>query len=199
MVEAIEGTSGGIIKLNNNSTVPIISRFQYPHRKRRKPLSIDEKWMVVQVFQQCDEERSKVPYIETRDAHSWTSTYTAVGRRQVVEIIKYFRETGNVPPVAKAGNQTVHKRQIPVSLETEIREFILNRHIACVTFKQVCLHLKNAFDNTLVFLPPYSPYLNPIEHKSAQAKAIRKKIVLFLIFLPNIKYNNIILALLYFK
>jgi hypothetical protein len=54
VVEAIEGTSGGIIKLNNNSTVPIISMFQYPHRKRSKPLSIDEKWMVVQVFQQCD-------------------------------------------------------------------------------------------------------------------------------------------------
>lgn len=104
--------------------------FHSPHRKSGKPLSIDEKWMVVQVFQQCDEERSKAPYIETRDAHSRTSTYTGVGRRQVVEIIKYFRETGNVPPVAKAGNQTVHKRQIPVSLDTEIREFILNRHVA---------------------------------------------------------------------
>ncbi|MDM8568607.1 transposase [Thiotrichales bacterium HSG1] len=26
-----------------------------------------------------------------------------------------------------------------------------------------------------LFLPPYSPQLNPIEHKWAQAKAIRKK------------------------
>ena len=28
---------------------------------------------------------------------------------------------------------------------------------------------------TLEFLPPYSPDLNPIEHKWAQAKAIRRK------------------------
>jgi hypothetical protein len=101
-----------------------------PHRKKEKPLSTDEKWMVVQVFHQCDEERSTTPYIETQDALSQTSTYTGVGRRQVVEIIQHFRETGNVPPVAKAGNKTVHKRQIPVSIETSISEFILNRHLA---------------------------------------------------------------------
>lgn len=30
-------------------------------------------------------------------------------------------------------------------------------------------------DHILLFLPPYSPPLNPIEHKWAQAKAIRKQ------------------------
>jgi transposase len=30
--------------------------------------------------------------------------------------------------------------------------------------------------HTLLFLPPYSPDLNPIEHKWAQAKALRRKI-----------------------
>ena len=30
-------------------------------------------------------------------------------------------------------------------------------------------------NHTLLFLPPYSPELNPIEHKWAQAKAIRKQ------------------------
>ncbi|MFZ1494872.1 MAG: transposase, partial [Candidatus Competibacter denitrificans] len=29
--------------------------------------------------------------------------------------------------------------------------------------------------HTLEYLPPYSPDLNPIEHKWAQAKAIRKQ------------------------
>ena len=29
--------------------------------------------------------------------------------------------------------------------------------------------------HTLEYLPPYSPDLNPIEHKWAQAKAIRRK------------------------
>ena len=30
--------------------------------------------------------------------------------------------------------------------------------------------------HTLLYLPPYSPDLNPIEHKWAQAKALRKKL-----------------------
>lgn len=35
--------------------------------------------------------------------------------------------------------------------------------------------LINKAGHTLEFLPPYSPDLNPIEHKWAQAKAIRRK------------------------
>jgi transposase len=31
-------------------------------------------------------------------------------------------------------------------------------------------------NHILLFLPPYSPQLNPIEHKWAQAKAIRKQL-----------------------
>lgn len=34
--------------------------------------------------------------------------------------------------------------------------------------------IKNA-GHTLQYLPPYSPHLNPIEHKWAQAKALRQK------------------------
>jgi transposase len=30
--------------------------------------------------------------------------------------------------------------------------------------------------HTLLYLPPYSPDLNPIEHKWAQAKALRRKL-----------------------
>jgi transposase len=37
--------------------------------------------------------------------------------------------------------------------------------------------MKKALDagHTLLYLPPYSPDLNPIEHKWAQAKALRRK------------------------
>jgi len=38
--------------------------------------------------------------------------------------------------------------------------------------------MKKALDqvgHTLLYLPPYSPDLNPIEHKWAQAKSVRKK------------------------
>ena len=36
-------------------------------------------------------------------------------------------------------------------------------------------HLLHQAGHTLEYLPPYSPDLNPIEHKWAQAKAIRKQ------------------------
>ncbi|CAG0940934.1 hypothetical protein BROC_01215 [Candidatus Brocadiaceae bacterium] len=38
-----------------------------------------------------------------------------------------------------------------------------------------CQQLIERAGHTLLFLPPYSPDLNPIEHKWAQAKAIRKQ------------------------
>jgi len=42
--------------------------------------------------------------------------------------------------------------------------------------KRAATHeLLNKAGHTLMFLPPYSPDLNPIEHKWAQAKAIRKQ------------------------
>ena len=100
-----------------------------PHRKKGKPLSTDEKWMVVQVFQQCDKERSTTPYVETQDAHTRTSAYTGVGRRQVVNILKYYKDTNKVPPLTMVGNQTVHGTNIPNSVEASIRQFILDRHI----------------------------------------------------------------------
>lgn len=48
--------------------------------------------------------------------------------------------------------------------------------------------------HTLLYLPPYSPDLNPIEHKWAQAKAHRRKYQCPIedIF-NNTKYNNFIL------
>ena len=47
-------------------------------------------------------------------------------------------------------------------------------------------------DHTLLYLPPYSPDLNPIEHKWAQAKSIRKQFrcsVSDLFSLPQIYAN----------
>lgn len=40
------------------------------------------------------------------------------------------------------------------------------------------LEMQKAIENAghiLLYLPPYSPHLNPIEHKWAQAKSIRRK------------------------
>ncbi|MDM8561163.1 hypothetical protein [Candidatus Parabeggiatoa sp. HSG14] len=99
-------------------------------RKKGKNLSIDDSLLVVQVFQQYNEERKQSPYIETTDAHSRTASYTGaasytgVVRSQVVEIIKYFKGTGEIPPSKLLGNRTVHKTNIPPIVEKEIRQFI---------------------------------------------------------------------------
>ena len=76
--------------------------------------------MVVQVFQQCDKERSTTPYVETQDAHTRTSAYTGVGGRQVVNILKYYKDTNKVPPLTIVGNQTVHETNIQNSQKSEI-------------------------------------------------------------------------------
>jgi len=98
-------------------------------RKKGKPLSIDEKSMVIQVFQQCNKEREQSFQVQTRDAHSRTANYTGVGRRQVVEIIKHFKDTGNVLPSTIAGNRTVHRTNIPPTIEEYIRQFIFGKHL----------------------------------------------------------------------
>ncbi len=100
------------------------------YRKRGKPLTTGEKWIVVQVFHQCNEERKMASHVGTRDAHTRTSKYTGIGRRQVVEIIRHFKKTGNVPPPAIAGNRTVHQTNIPSIVEEHIRKFIFDKHIA---------------------------------------------------------------------
>ena len=85
--------------------------------------------MIVQVFKQCDKERSTTPYVETQDAHTRTSAYTGVWGRQVVNILKYYKDTNKVPPLTIVGNQTVHETNIKNSVEASIRQFILDRDI----------------------------------------------------------------------
>lgn len=101
-----------------------------PTRKRGKPLSPDEKWLVVRVFNQCAEERRTHRSVQTQDAHSRTARYTGVGRRQVVEIVCHFKATGQVPPATRAGNRSGHALTIPPLVESSIRDFILQRHLA---------------------------------------------------------------------
>jgi hypothetical protein len=101
-----------------------------PARKRGKPLSIDEKWMVVRVFYRCNEQRRDRSDVDPRDAHTRTSHYTGVGRRQVVDIIRHFKATGQVPPATLAGNHSAHATTVRSLAEPYIREFIFQRHLA---------------------------------------------------------------------
>lgn len=82
-------------------------------RKRGKPISVDEKWMVIRVFSRCKEERQSFQSVRTVDPYQRTSDYTGVGRRQVVEIVSYFNKTGQVTPPKRCGNRITHPPNIP--------------------------------------------------------------------------------------
>jgi hypothetical protein len=97
-----------------------------PIRKRGKALTIDEKLMVVRVFDKCNEEKRNGNDIDPKEAYSRTSCLTYVGRRQVVEIIRYFFDTGEVSKPAQVGNRSVHITNIPEQTEPYIRHFIFN-------------------------------------------------------------------------
>ena len=59
-----------------------------------------------------------------------TAYYTGVGRRQVVEIIRHFKDTGEVAETPASGNRSVHVTNVPSLAEPTIRDFILRRHLA---------------------------------------------------------------------
>lgn len=104
------------------------NQWQGAMRKRGKPLCAEEKWMVVNVFSRCAEERQQRRAVHTVDPYRRTATYTGVGRRQVVEILQHFGEHGQVPPAARAGNHTIHLTAIAPGIDSRLREFILNKH-----------------------------------------------------------------------
>lgn len=97
-------------------------------RKRGKPLTTEEKWLVVNVFSRCYEERQHPHPLGTVDVYQRTATYAGVGRRQVVEIIRHFHKPGEVPPPAPGGNHTNHTTAIPCCVDSRLREFMLTKH-----------------------------------------------------------------------
>ena len=106
-----------------------------PPHKRGKPLVYEEKWLIVRIFSRYydERERAKEESEQAQDArlvdpYQRTSYYTGIGRRQIVEILKHFRETGQVPLPAHVGNRINHATIIPASIEAQIRTFILTQH-----------------------------------------------------------------------
>ena len=99
-----------------------------PIRKRGKPLCSEEKWMVIHVFSRCAQEREQNYTVPTVDPYQRTATYTGVGRRQVVDIMHHFRQTGQVLSTAQAGNHLSHRTVIAPCIDTSLREFILTKH-----------------------------------------------------------------------
>ncbi len=98
-------------------------------RPRGKPLSQEEKWLILNVYYRCRDE-AKSLNVPISNAYERASYYAGVSRKVVVEIVCYFRKTGTIPPLVEAGNQINHKKLIYPNAASRIRELIFERHQA---------------------------------------------------------------------
>ncbi len=95
-------------------------------RKRGRPLTSEEKWMVQRVFETVDQEKSEGAIVRLQDPSSLTSTYTGVARSMVATIATSVRQTGQVPVLTSPGTRQ-QPAAIPVCAEGRMREFVFEK------------------------------------------------------------------------
>jgi transposase len=96
-------------------------------RKRGRPLTYEEKWMVQHVFETLTKEKNAEPILQRHNPYSLTSKYTGVARSVVAAITKAVRQTGNVPVSTPLGNRH-QPTTIPLAAEGQIRELVFEKH-----------------------------------------------------------------------
>src|SRR3989449_9006981 len=96
-------------------------------RKRGRPLTYEEKWMVQQVFETLAQEKNAEPSLQRHDPYSLTSNYTGVARSVVAAMTKAVRQTGNVPVPPSLGNRH-QPTTIPLAAEGRIRALVFEKH-----------------------------------------------------------------------
>src|SRR5438093_12752646 len=101
-------------------------QFERP-RKRGRPLTYEEKWMVQHVFETLEKEKNAEAIIQRNDPYSLTSKYTGVARSLVAMITKAVRQTGHVPVSPPLGNRH-QPTTIPLAAEGRIRELVFEKH-----------------------------------------------------------------------
>ena len=117
-----------------------------PPRKRGRPLTYEEKWMVYYAFKAFERNKADSSVIVVEDPYSVTSSYTGVSRTTVAGIVKSVRESGRVPQLRSPGNR-IQTTAVPVSAEARIREFVFDRHRegAICNGKHIAALLKDEF------------------------------------------------------
>lgn len=116
-------------------------------RKRGRPLTYEEKWMVYHSFESFERNKLEGSVIIVNDPYEVTSTYTGVSRTTVANIVQSVRKTGRVPQLTWPGNRH-QATAIPVSAEARIRDFVFEKHregFICNT-KHIAALLKHDFN-----------------------------------------------------
>lgn len=122
------------------------SQFERP-RKRGRPLTYEEKWMVHHVFKTFATEKQSGGIVGIEDPYKLASQYTGVARSLVATIAKSVRQTGNVPVSKMPGNR--HQTSaIALPMEGRIRDFVFEKHRqgAICNAKHIHALLKEEFE-----------------------------------------------------
>jgi len=116
-------------------------------RKRGRPLTHEEKWMVHHVFEPFEKERQAGGVVRIEDPYKLTSQYTGVARSLVATIAKSVRQTGHVPVSTMPGNRH-QPSAIALPMEGRIRDFVFEQHRqgAVCNAKQIHALLKDEFE-----------------------------------------------------
>ena len=114
-------------------------------RKRGRPCTYEEKWMVSHAFASFARHTSAGSVIVVEDPDSVTSAYTGVASTTIANIVTSVRATGRVPPLPLPG----HRHQlpaIPLATAARIRELVFARPRAGVicNAKHIVAFLKDA-------------------------------------------------------
>lgn len=117
-ISVISGESQGNVRKN---------QFCKSFRPSGKPLTTEEKWIVLNVYQRCREEH-KQQNLPLSEVYERSAYYAGVSRKVVVDIVAHFRKTGSVSPVAEAGNRINHQTSVPSKASSRIRQLIFDRH-----------------------------------------------------------------------
>lgn len=116
-------------------------------RKRGRPLTYEEKWMVYHSFESFERNKSEGSVITVEDPYKVTGFYTGVSRTTVANIVKSVRKTGTVPKLILPGNRN-QTSVIPASAEERIRDFVFEKHRegAVCNAKHIAALLKSEFN-----------------------------------------------------
>ena len=114
------------LQLSRNPDMPHWKSVESP-RKRGRPLTYEEKWMVYYAFESFERNKADGSVIVVEDPYAVTSSYIGVSRTTVANIVKSVRERGRVPQLRFPGNRN-QMTAIPVSTEARIREFVFECH-----------------------------------------------------------------------
>lgn len=96
-------------------------------RKRGRPLTYEEKWMVYRSFESFERDKYSESVIIVEDPYDVTSQYIGVSRTTVANIVKSVRNTGSVPKPTFPGNRS-QVSVIPAIAEEKIRNFVFEKH-----------------------------------------------------------------------